>query len=319
MTTPAHASTVADLESVTGRIFDIQSFSIHDGPGIRTTIFLKGCPLRCLWCHNPESMEARRDIRYLPAKCLFCSQCVEACEHDGHRIEGDTHEYDRDACVRCGVCIEGCPTGALEIAGRETTAGEAVELAGRDKMFYERSGGGITLSGGEPMLQPEFTRAVLQLSRDGGFHCAVDTCGYAPAETVQSIVPMADLVLFDLKALDDDLHRRLTGVSNELVIANLREILSGDDGPPVWLRFPLIPGCTDDPEDVERMATFVGELWGNPRLEQLNIMPYHRLAESKYEQFGRDYTLTGTDAPSEEDISAVADVFAHHGVEVTRE
>ena len=127
----------------------------------------------------------------MPAKCLLCTQCVQACDHDGHLIDGDTHEYDRGACVRCGVCIEGCPTGALEMAGRETTAGEAVELAGRDRMFYERSNGGITLSGGEPMLQPAFTRAVLQLSHDAGFHCVIDTCGHAPTETVRAIAPMA--------------------------------------------------------------------------------------------------------------------------------
>lgn len=307
------------LAEVTGRIFDVQTFSIHDGPGIRTTVFFKGCPLRCLWCHNPESMESRRDIGFLPMRCLLCGQCVAACEHDGHHILDGTHSYDRRICVRCGACVPGCPTGALELAGKDVNAGWVIEQVEKDRIFYDRSGGGVTLSGGEPLLQPEFTAAILALAKERNLHTALDTCGHYPWMTAEPLFRAVDLVLYDLKAIDSALHESFTGTSNDLILENLRRLLTLDGGPKVWLRLPLIPGSNDGDGAVEQMIDFCAGIWGNPRLEAATIMPYHRLAESKYERFGKQYTLKGLMPPSEEYVNEIMRRFNERGVPLRRE
>jgi pyruvate formate lyase activating enzyme len=309
----------APLTEVTGRIFDVQTFSIHDGPGIRTTVFLKGCPLRCLWCHNPESIESRRDVGFFPAKSLLCGQCVAACEHGGHEILDGVHAYDRRRCVRCGACIPGCPTGALEVAGKDVTAGWIVEQVEKDRMFYERSGGGMTLSGGEPLLQPGFSLAILSLAKERGLHTALDTCGHYPWAMAEPIFRAVDLVLYDLKAVDSALHESLTGVPNDLILGNLDLLLAMNDGPTVWLRLPLIPGCNDSEDAIAKMIEFCAGIWGNPRLQGATIMPYHRLAESKYERFGREYTLTGLMPPSDEHMEEIMARFNERGVPLKRE
>jgi len=324
MTHPSPSSRTSPPAAVSGRIFDVQTFSIHDGPGIRTTVFFKGCSLRCIWCHNPESVESRWDIGFVATKCLLCGQCVAACERGGHAINDGVHLYRRDRCVRCGVCLQGCPTGALELAGKDVTAGWVIEQVEKDRMFYERSGGGLTLSGGEPLLQPQFTAAICSLARERGLSVALDTSGHASWEVAEPIFRMADLVLYDLKAIDDVLHRKMTGASNEVILANLRKLLDMSDGPQgpapkVWLRLPVIPGCNDSPEAILRMAEFCAGIWGNPRLEVAYLMPYHRLAESKYQQFGKEYALKGLMPPSEEHMVEIAARFAERGVPVRRD
>jgi pyruvate formate lyase activating enzyme len=304
------------LSDVTGRIFDMQSFSIHDGPGIRTTVFLKGCPLRCLWCHNPESVGREPDIGYIAHKCIACGQCVEVCEHDAHKITEQGHVYTRDLCVTCGTCLPGCPTGALEMAGKDITAAEVIEQVERDRMFYERSGGGVTLSGGEPLMQPEFTHAILSLASEAGLHRVVDTSGCAPWKTAEPLLQMADLVLYDLKATDSDVHRQLTGVPNELILSNLRSLIGMDDGPDVWLRLPVIPGCNTDDQRITAMADLCAELDASPRVKGVFLMPYHRLAESKYEQFGHEYKLAGLEPPDDELLKSITARFAERGVTI---
>jgi pyruvate formate lyase activating enzyme len=304
------------FSEVAGRIFDVQSFSIHDGPGIRTTVFLKGCPLRCLWCHNPESVGRESDIGFIAHKCIACGQCVAICEHDGHEITEQGHAYLREHCIKCGTCLPGCPTGALEMAGKDITAAEVIEQVERDHMFYERSGGGLTLSGGEPLMQPEFTTAILTLASEAGLHRVVDTSGCAPWDIAEPILKMANLVLFDLKAADSDLHRKLTGVPNDLILRNLRSLISLENGPDVWLRVPVIPGCNTDDEMITAMASLCAEIGASPCVKGVFLMPYHRLAESKYEQFGHEYQLNGLEPPDEELMKSITARFAEQGVSI---
>ena len=304
--------------AVKGRIFDVQTFSIHDGPGIRTTVFLKGCPLRCVWCHNPESMETEPDVGFIPAKCIACGQCTLVCTHEGHAIVDGRHVFQRALCVRCGSCTTECPTGALELAGKEVTAAWVMSEVEKDRMFYERSGGGITLSGGEPLMQPEFSTALLRLARDSHLHTAVDTSGYAGQTVFDRVTALADLVLFDIKMIDERAHRRLAGVSNRRILRNLQRLLRDENGPKVWLRLPVIPGQNDSPDAIQNLIDFCASLWGNPRLEAIHLMPYHRLAESKYQEFGKRYLINGTHPPADEDISAIIRRFSERGVPVTR-
>ncbi|MFH1730778.1 MAG: glycyl-radical enzyme activating protein [Planctomycetota bacterium] len=269
--------------SVTGNIFDIQRFSIHDGPGIRTTVFMKGCPLRCIWCHNPESISSEPVLSFLPAKCIGCGYCFRVCPQKAHKMAGDVHVLDREACENCGLCTKECYAGALELVGREVTAGEALDEVLRDRPFYETSGGGMTLSGGEPTMQIEFAEAILKAAKDEGLHCCVETCGLCPYDSLERIRPAVDLFLYDYKETNDELHREFTGVSNKLIIENLRRL--HDSGAVIVLRCPIISGTNDRDEHFEGIAALAREL---PNLDGIELMPYNPLGESKVERMGFD-------------------------------
>lgn len=266
---------------MTGIVFDIQRFSIHDGPGIRTTVFLKGCPLACLWCHNPEGISAEPILSFTPDKCIGCGYCFEVCPHHAHRMVEADHVLDRDRCVVCGRCARQCYAQALEVIGREMSVAEVIEEVRKDEPFYETSRGGMTLSGGEPLHQINFSLALLRAAKEAGLHCCIETSGLATFEVIQRTMGLVDLYLYDLKETDPGRHVAFTGVSNERILANLRALHDAGEG--VRLRLPIIPGCNDRDDAFREIAALVAEL---PDLEGVEIMPYHNLGTSKNRRLG---------------------------------
>jgi len=292
-------------EAVTGRVFNVQRYSLHDGPGIRTTVFLKGCPARCLWCHNPESQAFGPEVIRVETRCASCGTCATVCPH-GAPPPGSGR------CTACGACVEACPTGARELAGRETTADEVMAEVARDRIFFQDSGGGVTFSGGEPLAQIEFLRALLQAARGHGLHTAVDTCGFAPREDLLSLVPLVDLFLFDVKLLDDARHRELTGLPTGPILDNLRALVQAH--PSVWVRVPIIPGHTDGEADVAALAALVAELVS---VRHVSLLPFHATGGAKARRLGRPAPLESLAHPPPERMEALAGLFRARGLAVS--
>ena len=282
--------------SLTGMVFDIQRTSLHDGPGIRTAVFLKGCPLHCAWCHNPESQSKDKQISFRPESCAVCGDCVNTCRHGAHLIQAGAHIYDRSLCEQCGDCVETCLYEALKLAGKQMTAGQVMAVVLRDRLFYEQSGGGLTISGGEPMLQPEFTLELLKAARVEGIHTCLDTCGWASRNAYEKIMPFVDLFLFDYKATDPDTHKKLTGVSNDLILSNL-DFLAGQ-GASLRLRCPLVPGINATPEHLAGIAALSKRY---PQLDGIDLMAYHNVGNAKYERYGLENPLPNL--PTTEDAT----------------
>ena len=291
-----------------GRIFAIKRFEIHDGDGIRTTLFLKGCPLRCQWCHNPEGLIMNPEIGYLPARCIGCGVCAEAC--DAHTVGPDGHVYDRIRCTGCGKCAENCLGGALSFYGKEVSPEEILPKLMEDADFYRESGGGVTLSGGEPMLQSEFTRDVLRLLKQNGVHTALDTCGFAPWEEYEKVLPWVDLVLFDVKAADEAVHQRCTGQPNCLILENLKRIDAC--GKTIDVRIPLGPGMNDD--QIEGIGKI---LKGLNSLRSVKILPYHNYSTSKYASLDKEYPLPEVEPPVQETVAQAVEQLRAMGINAT--
>ena len=293
-------------------VFNIQKFSIHDGPGIRTTVFLKGCPLRCLWCHNPESNEAAPELMFYPNLCRGCSACAAACSRGSIRIsEQMIARTDRSICVACGNCVEACPAKAREIAGDLRTPEQVMQEIRKDAAFYRTSGGGMTVSGGEPMMQAAFTRALCDLAREEGIHTAVETCGFASWETARLVYEGVDLILHDIKHMDSQRHRELTGVPNEMILSNLRGAAM-ELKKPIWLRLPLIAGCNDDEAQIQAVLDFIAPF--SEQIEQVWLLPYHNLGLSKLESLEQSTERQSQfRAPDEDQLQVLQSMFTSAG------
>ncbi len=292
----------------TGVVFDIQRFSVHDGPGIRTTVFLKGCPLRCLWCHNPEGIFPGPELMFFEYKCLSCGTCARVCPEKAIVLvptEGAKPALDRRKCTGCGICAEACPSGAWRRVGRTITVEELLSALERDALLYDRSEGGVTFSGGEPLFQPEFLLAALKACKERHIHTTVDTSGHAPTSVLAAIAPCTDLFLFDLKPMDEEEHRRYTGVSNHLIHENLRKLVEW--GKPVIVRVPLIPGVTDTDRNIQMLVAFLRELRGG--IKKVELLPYHDVAE-KYQRLGRPYDMPQLSRPPEERVQELRERIA---------
>jgi pyruvate formate lyase activating enzyme len=292
---------------VTGIIFDIQRFSLHDGPGIRTNVFLKGCFLDCLWCHNPESKDPGPEIAFYPDKCILCGACAAACPLKLHRFREAGHKFIRQGCTRCGACAKACVSGALALIGRSITAGEALEEVKKDEPFYRNSGGGMTISGGEPFYQTGFTLALLRLAKQSGLHTCVETSGAASFESLKEAAAAADLFLYDFKETDARKHAAFTGAPNTDIIGNLEKLDAL--GARTVLRCPVIPGCNDREDHFKGIAAIANRLRNVTGIE---IEPYHPLGISKAASIGKPAQHTDMSIPARDVSSAWAAAVQKH-------
>lgn len=295
---------------MTGTIVDIKRFAVHDGPGIRTTVFLKGCSLACIWCHNPESISGRPELAYYEHKCIHCGSCVEACPVGAHSMSDNRHEYDRNLCIGSGECAKVCLGNALVFYGREMEAADVMDVIMEDKSFYEHSGGGMTISGGEPLLQHTFCRELLLLAKENSLHTAIDTCGAVPWKHIESVLNITDLFLYDVKHMDTQAHRRATGSGNELILENLAKL--SKFGKAIEIRIPLVPGINDDVENIARTGQFLGNL---KNITKVRVLPYHAYARSKYAALGIKDTMPDVTSPSDEKLDQIAAQLQTYGLD----
>jgi len=295
----------------TGLVFDIQRYSLHDGPGIRVLVFLKGCPLRCIWCSNPESQSPEVEIMFDALRCQGCGECVDVCPTEAiTRDVSGQMGYAGERCNLCGLCVEVCPHKARKLVGRKMSVQEVMAEVEREMPFFRRSGGGVTLGGGEPLFQPDFSHAILRACGEQNIHTAIETCGHTEWETLEKLAGVTDLFLYDLKHLDPSRHKTLTGAGNELVLDNLRRLSALHSE--IIVRYPLVPTCNDREADIRALIRFVHEM---ENINKIEVLPYHRLGESKYAMLGRRYPLEGLKTPPRDRIDSVTDTLQSSGLE----
>ena len=282
------------------KVLEIKRFAVHDGDGIRTTVFLKGCPLKCKWCHNPESISFDAQLAYYENKCISCSECVSVCSTKAHKMVKDSHMFERDLCVNCGKCEKVCLGDALKIYGKEMTVEELLPLLLEDKDFYENSGGGVTLSGGECLMHPDFCAELLKRLKENGVHTAVDTCGFVSRVAIDKVIPYTDIFLYDLKAYDEDVHIKCTGQSNKIILDNLKYI--DGCGKQIEIRIPYVPKYND--EQIEKIGAFLS---GLKNIVKVRVLPYHNYAGSKYKALNMENTIPEA-LPTDDEIKSAKEI-----------
>ena len=293
---------------MTGTIFDINRFAVHDGDGIRTTVFFKGCPLRCVWCHNPEGLAEMPQLAFYAHKCTNCGLCAANCPSGAHKITDGVHRFDRTACLACGKCETLCINGALKLYGQTVTVEKLLPVLIQDKAFYDNSGGGVTLSGGECLLQASFCGELLKALKQNGIHTAVDTCGDVPREAINAVLAYTDIFLYDIKALDERLHLRCTGHSNRQILENLHYL--ADKNVPVEIRYPFVPGYNDG--EAEEIAAFLAQF---SNITKVRMLPYHNYAGSKYAALGLENKSPAV-LPEETALKAARACFSKRDIKV---
>jgi pyruvate formate lyase activating enzyme len=304
--------TTVKREALTGRVFEIERYAINDGPGIRTLVFLKGCSLRCLWCCNPESQRPRFQLVYWKDKCLGCARCIEVCDPGALTLTEEGIKIDRDKCTSCGSCADACYAEALVLIGRDMTPEEVLAEVLKDELFYRKSGGGVTFSGGEPLDQSAFVVQTARLCRGHGIHTAVETCGAVSWKIFEASLSVIDLYLYDLKVMDRAEHERCTGVSNESILENFRRL--AETGKDMRVRFPVIPGYNDSEDNIRSLIDFLKR--HRPDVP-VDLLPYHRLGTSKYERLEMDYEISYILPPGPERMQELRATFTDAGFTVT--
>jgi pyruvate formate lyase activating enzyme len=302
-------------------IFDIRRYSINDGPGIRITIFMKGCPLQCKWCHNPESQSPEVQKLYTASKCIGAQECIEVCPEDALTLTPDGIVTDFDACTLCGKCAEACPTKAIEMSGKLYSAKELLNIIEKERVHIDQSGGGVTFSGGEPLMHYEFLIEMLKACGRKGLHRVVDTSGFAETKTLIEVAKHTDLFLFDLKLMDAEKHKQWTGVSNQLILKNLK--LLAENGANINIRIPLIKNVNIDEAEIRNMAEFIAELElkisdseiADPKKPIVNLLPYHNIASGKYRKLEVPYSEGEMKEPSQKEIQQAEEIFRSFGIE----
>lgn len=296
-----------------GLVFDIKRYAIHDGPGIRMVIFLKGCNLNCAWCHNPEGISVAQERMYAPGRCIGCGTCVEACPNHALTLTSEGIVTDSVLCWMCGKCAEVCPTKAIEMSGDPMTVEAIMTEIEKERLFFEQSGGGVTFSGGEPMLHTDFLVRLLDECKERGIHTAVDTAGLVSREILLKVAQLTDLFLYDLKLMDSERHRKWTGVPNEKILENLW--ILAETGVQLIVRIPLVGGVNDDEENITATARFVASLPG--QRPTVNLLPYHKIAMTKYAKLGRGEEFVPLEEPTTEKIKRSVEIFEENGVEAS--
>ena len=294
---------------MTARIFDIKHFAVHDGPGIRTTVFFKGCPLRCAWCHNPESISRKLELSYFAYKCVNCTRCSEVCEAGVHVFSNGHHSLQRDKCLNCGNCVSACSRGALTLYGRDVTVDKVFSELIEDRDFYGETGG-VTLSGGECLMQSDFCREILEKLKAEGIHTAIDTSGFAPKASLDNVIPYTDLFLYDIKAFSEKRHIECTGESNKIILENLLYLDSL--GKQIEVRIPFVPDFNSG--EIEKMAEFLAPL---KSLSGVRVLPYHNFAKSKYASLSMIDT-SPENLPTDAEIKKAEDILSSCGLKVLK-